>query len=55
MNVPQEKGKVVPTELTVVAHKQLEEAIAADMNIPDPTDEQAEAVLRGDDKDEVSS
>lgn len=52
MTLPKEKGVVVQTELTVVAHAQLQKTIAADLDIPDPSPEKATAILESAEEEE---
>lgn len=53
--IPQEGGKVVPSELVVTAHKDLDKSIAADLSVPDPEPEVAKAALDEGDRHEADT
>tara|TARA_R110000803_G_scaffold6519_4_gene21235 strand:- start:299 stop:460 length:162 start_codon:yes stop_codon:yes gene_type:complete len=46
MSIPKERGVVVATELTVVAHAALKAQVEADLEIEDPEDAVAHAILK---------
>ena len=46
-NIPQEKGLIIPTELTLRATQLVKASVEEDLKVLDPTPESAEAVLEG--------
>ena len=46
MPIPQERGQIIPMDLMIRAAANVTKMVVEDLDIPDPTDEQAEAILK---------
>ncbi len=46
MTLYPEKGKIIPSELMVVAHKRVEASVKEDLKIPDPDTDRAISTIK---------